>query len=107
MEMILVYVTCPNHDTAASIAEMLVKQRLVACANISSPVTSHYIWNGIMQKNEEVVMLLKTTQDRYQHIEEAIQTSHPYECPCIISLPATQGYAPFITWVQETTHDVG
>lgn len=93
----VVYITTSSLDEAKFIGRTLVKERLVACANIF-PITSIYHWNG-MQEAEEVVLLAKTTAENVKRIEQRVKELHSYDVPCIISL-VIDGSEDYLTWIK-------
>ena len=93
----MVYITTSGLDEAKFIGRTLVKERLVACANIF-PITSIYHWDG-MQENEEVVLLLKTTTENVKIIEQRVKELHSYDVPCIISL-VIDGSEDYLNWIK-------
>ena len=84
-------------DEAKFIGRTLVKERLVACANMF-PITSIYHWDGL-QENEEVVLLVKTTTEKVKKIEQRVKELHSYDVPCIISL-AIDGSDEYLAWIK-------
>lgn len=96
---ILLYVTVKNKREALEIAKILLEEKLIACANITSPVTSVYAWEGDVQSQSEVLMLLKTTVDLQDQAILRVAALHSYECPCITALPVEAAYAPFARWI--------
>ncbi len=99
MSAILVYVTCSSQDEARILATRLLQENLVACANILPPHTAVYEWNGKTEMEEETAMLLKSTSDLYDKLENAIRSNHSYDVPCIIQIPIEKGYKPFVDWI--------
>lgn len=99
MDMLLVYVTVPDGETARAMAQTLVEERLCACVNIFDGMTSVYRWRGAVETAGESVCLCKTVAGTYSALEKRIKDLHPYEVPCIVALPAQGGYAPFLQWV--------
>ncbi|MDI6902960.1 MAG: divalent-cation tolerance protein CutA [Methanocellales archaeon] len=93
----MVYITTSSLDEAKFIGRTLVKERLVACANIF-PITSIYHWDG-MQEAEEVVLLAKTTTENVKRIEQRVKELHSYDVPCIISL-VIDGSEDYLTWIK-------
>ncbi len=85
-------------DEAKFIGRTLVKERLVACANIF-PITSIYHWDGL-QENEECVLLVKTTTEKVKIIEQRVKELHSYGVPCIISL-VIDGSEDYLTWIKK------
>ncbi|VDP30117.1 unnamed protein product [Echinostoma caproni] len=99
------YVTCPNSSVAENMASLLVTQKLAACVNIIPSVKSIYTWKGKVEKDEEVLMIIKTRSSLIEKLSEAVKTNHPYECPEVIFVPITAGYAPYLKWISESTLD--
>ena len=64
-DTLLIFCTCPEQAVAQHIASTLVEQRLAACVNISSPVTSVYSWQGKVETDEELLLTIKTSRARY------------------------------------------
>lgn len=100
---ILVYVTVPNEETAAGLAQLAVTKGLAACANLLSPMRSWYQWEGALQTAEEAVLLLKTRASLFESLRAALAEAHPYDCPCIVALPLTQGHPAFLEWITAQT----
>jgi len=63
MSTIVVMTTTDSLDEARSIAASLVERKLAACAQISS-IQSYYAWQGSVQNDDEVRVLVKTTDER-------------------------------------------
>ncbi len=100
-QLLLALCTVPDHGTALSIAEQLVDQGVAACVNITSPITSVYRWKGKIESNDELLLLIKTTQAQYQKLETLIRSLHPYELPEIIAVPVEQGLNEYLNWVEQ------
>ncbi|MGQ3676354.1 divalent-cation tolerance protein CutA [Xanthobacter sp. TB0139] len=101
----LVYATFPGFAPAEEAARELVQSGLVACANIIPSVASIYRWNGVLERAEEAVLLLKTTHDRTQELTQTLQQMHPYDVPAIIVLPLEGGLPAYLDWIStETRH---
>ncbi len=100
-EIILVFTTCPDAASAGRIAERLVTDRLAACVNMIPGVRSVFEWEGKTEHSEEIVLLIKTTALRYKDVETAIQESHPYELPEVLSVPVERGSPPYLRWIEE------
>jgi periplasmic divalent cation tolerance protein len=93
----------PDRGTGLRLAKSLVDQGLAACVNLSAPITSVYRWEGKCETAEEVLLLIKTTQQAYQALEAALLNLHPYELPEIIAVPVEQGLAGYLDWVEQCT----
>lgn len=99
----VVFCTCPDQATAERIARQLTESRLVACTNIVPYLTSIYFWEGKVTEGTEVLMIMKTTQDKLDQLDEAILTAHPYDFPEFIALPIIRGNKDYLNWVQSVT----
>ena len=95
----LIYSTFPSQESAEAAAREMVTRKLVACANILPGMVSVYEWDGALERGEEVVMLLKTTQAVAQDVIAALAALHPYEVPAIITVPLTGGLPAYLSWV--------
>lgn len=103
MKIILVYVPCPTSAAAHLVARTVIEEKLAACANIMAPIQSLYMWEGELQHTEETVCLLKTREKLFPALQQRIEELHPYEVPCIISIPVSQGNGPFMQWIVDET----
>jgi len=98
----LIYVTTPTREEAGKIAETVVTEKLAACANIFDRVTSIFHWNGKLCRENETVLILKTTGKRAEELSARIKQLHSYDCPCIVALPIEGGNPRFLNWVQQS-----
>ncbi len=100
--MILVYITFPNKKSATRICETLVREKLAACANIF-PIRSIYRWKNKIEKTNECVALVKTSEKNYKKIEARVRKLHPYKLPAIFVIPVARGYEKYLRWVEENS----
>lgn len=103
MRALLVLTNLPDRAAAERIAETLIVARVAACVNVLAPCRSVYRWKNEVQHDEEIPVLIKTTTDRYQALEDAIRASHPYELPEIIAVPIERGLPAYLGWVDAET----
>lgn len=103
----LVLCTCPDQDTAIAIGERLVEERLAACVNVVPGLTSIYRWQGAIEHESELLLLIKTVSARFEALRDALLRLHPYDVPEIIAVPITAGSADYLSWVTTCTqpHD--
>jgi periplasmic divalent cation tolerance protein len=100
---LLVITNVPDRAVAERLADMLIEKRLAACVNILAPCRSVYRWKDAVQHDEEHPMLIKTTQERYAALEQALRAGHPYELPEIIAVPIDRGLPAYLDWVAAET----
>jgi periplasmic divalent cation tolerance protein len=103
MNVVIVLTNVPNQTTAEALASVLVEEQFAACVTILAPCRSIYRWKGVVERSEEVPLLIKTTEARYPALEEAIRARHPYETPEIIAVPVTCGLPEYLAWVAAET----
>ena len=100
MKLLTVFTTVASREEAQKIASALVRQKLVACAQISE-IESFYYWQGAVQHEPEFRVMLKTTEPQYQAVEAAIREMHSYELPAIHAVAVERAYGPYAAWVTE------
>jgi len=88
---------------AERIAATVVGERLAACVNIVPGLTSIYRWEGQVQRDAELLLLIKTRQAIYPLLESRIRALHPYQVPEIIALPIQAGSAAYLNWIAANT----
>ena len=91
--------TVPDRDTATRIAEALVTEQLAACVNIIPAIQSVYRWEGAVEHDEELLLLIKTSSAVWSRLEERILALHPYELPEIISVRIQDGNKNYLNWI--------
>jgi periplasmic divalent cation tolerance protein len=96
-----VSVTCGSRDEAATIADTLVREHLVACAHLT-PISSVYEWNRVVEHDEEVLLTAVTRVDRFDAVVDTVRALHSYELPAITGV-AVAGTAEYLAWVNAQT----
>ncbi len=99
-DAILVLTACPDEATAARIARDLVESGLAACVSRLPGVHSTYRWEGRVQDEPEVLLIIKTLATRFETLEMRLKSLHPYQVPEIIALPVVKGSSEYLAWLQ-------
>lgn len=97
------YITAPPDD-AESIARTLVEEELAACVNRLS-TTSTYRWEGEIHRDEEAVLLAKTTDETYADLVDRVVEIHPYDVPCIERFDEAHVLESFAEWRTESVRE--
>lgn len=97
---IAVFTTTDTQEAAWHIADTLLTQNLVACAQVEA-IESRYVWRDAVQSNTEYRLLLKTTAAQYATVERIILNLHSYELPAVYALPFTAVEPHFAAWVAQ------
>jgi periplasmic divalent cation tolerance protein len=103
MDYCVILVTAPSEDVAAEIAKTVVEERLAACANIVRGVRSIYRWQGKVEDEAEVLMVIKTRHELFEQLAGRVRRLHPYSVPEVIALPIVEGLADYTRWIGEVT----
>lgn len=101
-DVVLVLTTVPAGARAETIARALVEERLAACVNLHSPMTSFYRWKGAVEAEGECQLVIKTTAERVAALEARVGQLHPYELPEFLILTADGGNTAYLDWVGES-----
>ena len=94
--------TLPDQAAADRLGTTLVQERLVACAQVTGPVSSTYRWQGRVNHSIEWYCHLKTTLSRLPAIKRRIRELHPYETPELIAVPITDGDQHYLEWIEQS-----
>ncbi|QAZ67307.1 divalent-cation tolerance protein CutA [Solidesulfovibrio carbinolicus] len=103
MTAVFAYITAPSVEEAERLGAALVEERLAACANIFPAMRSVYRWKGAIEKADEAVLVAKTRQSLAQALIARVKELHPYEVPCVVTLPITDGLPDFLRWIDDET----
>jgi periplasmic divalent cation tolerance protein len=99
-QVIVALSTCPDEATARAIAQTLITERLATCVNRLPGVTSTYFWDGRLQEDAEILLIIKTTAARQAELASRLKALHPYELPELVVLPVSGGNEPYLQWVR-------
>lgn len=102
MSECIVLVTTPNETCAKELAKKALNANLCACVNIQNSITSLFHWKGKIQEESECMLIIKTTEEAYELLEQCIKTHHPYDVPEIIAIPIIKGHEPYLSWLKES-----
>ena len=100
---LLVYTTYPSIVEAERAGRSIVERRLAACVNILPGMVSHYWWQGVIERGEEVVMIIKTRAALAEAVREAVRQLHSYSTPAILVLPIESVDSNYNAWLMAET----
>lgn len=103
MENCVIYCTVPNDFSANLIASTLVDENLAACVNIVPSITSIYKWEGSVQTDSELLLIIKTQQSKFNDVEKRIKELHENSIPEIIAVPIIKGSEEYQNWIIKET----
>ncbi|MHC4844738.1 MAG: divalent-cation tolerance protein CutA [Planctomycetota bacterium] len=100
-EFLSVYVTAGGLDEAERIGAALVEERLVACANVLPGVRSIYRWEGSVERDDEVALILKTRAELFDAVQARVTELHDYDVPCIVAWPIERVSEDYGRWLSD------
>ncbi|ACI20978.1 MULTISPECIES: divalent-cation tolerance protein CutA [Thermodesulfovibrio] len=103
MDYIVVLITAPNEDEAVKISKILVEEKLAACVNILKDIRSIYFWQGKIEDEQEVLMIVKTKSELFEELEKKVKSLHSYTVPEIIGIKIKKGSESYLNWISEVT----
>jgi len=100
-DAIVVFMTAANGEEATRLAEMLVGAHLAACVQILPEMESVYRWQGKIERSSEVLLIAKTTREKFDDLEREVRALHSYDTPEIVAVPIVIGSAPYLEWLSK------
>jgi periplasmic divalent cation tolerance protein len=98
MDKASILTTTQNKAEAEKIANALLEQHLIACANITA-VTSRFWWNQKIECSEECLVVMKSREDLFGLVVEQVKVLHSYEVPEVLAVPVLAGSADYLAWM--------
>jgi len=99
----IVFITAANEEEAALIGKTLVEERLAGCVNIIRSIRSIYRWQGRIEDEQEVLLIIKTKRNLFERLKDRVKELHSYSVPEIIALPLVEGDAQYLNWLGQET----
>tara|TARA_B100000989_G_scaffold277625_1_gene238732 strand:+ start:177 stop:488 length:312 start_codon:yes stop_codon:yes gene_type:complete len=96
------YITAKSKREAKKIATILVKKKLVACANIFNNIQSFFLWKNKVNNSNETVIMGKTLQKNQLKIISEVKKIHSYDIPCVVFLKISSGSKEFLKWINKS-----
>lgn len=98
----IVYVTTPDMGAARILAHKIVEKNLAACVNIIPQLTSIYKWEGKMNEDSELLLMIKTATAKVDDLSKFVRENHPYSVPEVISVKIDNGNPAYLNWITTT-----
>lgn len=92
-------------EVAKKLAHGIISNKLAACVNIIPSVTSVYEWEGKIQEDNELLLMVKTQTGKVDDLSKFVRENHPYSVAEVISTPIENGNLPYLKWIHDTVPD--
>lgn len=102
LQPILVVTSCDREDICNEIARTVLKQKLAACVQISTPVRSSYWWQDKIAEDTEYLVSMKTAERLFEELSDLIRSVHSYDVPEIIATRIVAIDQPYARWMEES-----
>ncbi len=96
----VVFITVPV-ERATELAKKIVETKLAACVNLLPSVESYYRWEDKINCDKETLLIVKTIEQKIEHLIQFVKENHPFDTPEIIALPITEGLPKYLDWVRK------
>ena len=98
---VVVYITVSSSAEAETIARAIVSEKLAACVNVVPGIRSFYRWEGKVQDDAELLLIVKTLRPTLNALYERIRELHSYEVPEFIVVPVAEGSQDYLDWLEQ------
>ena len=98
---VVIFITAGSVEEAEKIGNSLVGEKLAACCSIINSVNSIFRWEGKICKENEVLLIVKSSLDLFDDIVKKVKSLHSYDVPEIIALPIISGSEDYLKWIDE------
>jgi len=98
-QAVVVLCTAPDEATAQDLAAKVLAEKLAACVTLLPGATSLYYWEGKLEQEYEVQMLLKSDVEHQEALLTCLKTHHPYQTPELLVLPVAHGNSEYLSWL--------
>jgi periplasmic divalent cation tolerance protein len=105
-DAIVVFITAPTQEEARILADKLVETQLAACVQVLPEMESVYRWEGKVERQNEHLLIAKTTSERFAELDTAVRELHSYDTPEIVSFRLTAVSSEYLRWLQESVASV-
>ena len=99
---IVVFITAPTKREAKKIANVLIKNKMAACVNITDKIDSLFWWKGKINSLKEVLLIVKSKKEKLPQIIKFVKSAHSYSVPEIISLSIGAGLPAYLRWIDDS-----
>jgi periplasmic divalent cation tolerance protein len=101
MKLITLFLTCANEEEAKHISKKLLDKKLAACVR-TTDVKSDFWWKGQQEQDAEVLLIIESSEEKFDEIEAAVKAVHSYETFVLTAYPVVKSSAGAEEWVKET-----
>ena len=106
MSYLIVFMTAGSREEAVKIVRTLLEERLIACANVVDAVSSFFWWQGEIEEEKEVLVIMKSNESFFRKLSKRVAELHSYDVPEILAVPIVDGSQSYLDWMKECLEPV-
>jgi periplasmic divalent cation tolerance protein len=96
----IVLMTASTKEETVRIVRTLLEERIIACANIMDPVSSFFWWQGKIEEEKEVLVIMKSHETLFKKLSKRVMELHSYDTPEILAIPIVEGSPSYLDWMK-------
>jgi periplasmic divalent cation tolerance protein len=100
MSYLIVFMTAGSREEAEKIVRTLLEEKLIACGNVVDSVSSLFWWRGEIEEEEEVLVIMKSSEKLFKKLSERVTELHSYDVPEVLALPIVDGSSSYLEWLK-------
>jgi periplasmic divalent cation tolerance protein len=100
-----VVITAPDPAWLVAFSHQLVESHLCAGSHTVMQVRSVYRWQGQVEDQPEARVALHTRRSLVPEIVQLVNQEHPYDVPCVVAWPITDGNPAYLEWIIAETRE--
>jgi periplasmic divalent cation tolerance protein len=101
MNLITLFLTCANVQEAKKISDKLLDEKLAACVR-QTDVNSDFLWKGKKEHGKEVLLIIDSTEDKFDGIEAAVKRLHSYDVFVLTAYLVIKTSSGVKEWMRES-----
>ena len=98
---IAVFTTVSSKQEAKKISRGLVKNKLAYCVNTIPSIQSTYHWDGKLCVDDELLLIIKTKEEKFSTLKDWVVENHSYDIPEVIAIPISHGSSDYLKCIDD------
>ena len=99
--LVIVFSSCSSENSASALSERIIESGLAGCIKILPVKISIYMWKGKLIKEPEVLLMIKTLENKVEQLKHFILEHHEYETPEFSVVPVSKVNENYLVWIEQ------
>ncbi len=106
MKPVIFFLTCADQNEADLITNSLLEKQLAVCIK-TLPTSSTYRWKGEIEKSNEILLIIDSVEENFDHVSLAVKALHSYETYNLSMVTMSKTTDDILSWIAaETSTDI-